>query len=157
MGLSEIYRYFDKNYGGFEPADYCPVTFSYLGYFGSRCDEYGSIDSYENHIFEPEYGKSSFCFQSNIRKNTSHYWRSDDHFEALCYEVKECNKDSLSYTIGIFSSDNFTCSNATSRQIYSIENYSGKIVCPPYWRICGGTEICNDPYVCDAISKNSNA
>ena len=22
------------------------------------------------------------------------------------------------------------------------------MVCPPYWRICGGSELCNDPLEC---------
>ena len=124
--VAEHYQYFEDNMAGFKPADFCPVSFG---------------------------EKASFFFFFNLIKNATkvnynYYLYYKNSFASLCYEIKECNKDSLSYTIGISSSENFTCSNATSRQIYSIENYLGRIVCPPFWRICGGTEICNDPYEC---------
>ncbi len=116
------YKYFGNNsVGGFEPTDFCPVAF-----FSRSCR-----------------GDDSFCFQTNL--STSGTIR---YFQARCYKVKSCDKNTFTYTVEITNSDSITCSDATSQKTSNLGSYNGVLVCPPYWRICGGENLCNDPFEC---------
>jgi hypothetical protein len=70
----------------------------------------------------------------------------------MCYEVKECNDEYLYYLVDI--GDNlFNCSNAIEMNEYNIEGFDGSFICPPYWRICGGSVLCNDPIECSELKS----
>ena len=116
------YKYFGNNsVGGFEPTDFCPVA-----YFSRSCHD-----------------DNNFCFQTNL--STSGTIR---YFQARCYKVKSCDKNTFTYTVEITNSDSITCSDATSQKTSNLGSYNGVLVCPPYWRICGGENLCNDPFEC---------
>ena len=73
-----------------------------------------------------------------------------DKLTARCLQIKNCDSNTLSYTVEIGDGDGdiFICSNATSQLAYEVEGFEGILVCPPYWRICGGNQLCNDPLEC---------
>ena len=147
------YQYFNDNYSGFEPSDFCPVSMSYPYsnyYLYSRCDNYG-LKSLPDDIYE-NFGPNNFCFKSSliensIVNNTSiEYYK--DYLTARCYKVTKCNPDTLSYSVEIDSGMEFNCTEAYETKINNIEGYEGIFICPPYWRVCGGTVLCNDPFEC---------
>ena len=158
INLEKNYQYFGNGkIGGFEPADFCPVSLNepdnnYKLF--SRCDENG-MKNLPSDLGE-KFGKKSFCFLSslisenankNIKKNFSGK-------KAMCYEVQECNDDFYYYLVDI--GDNiFNCTNAFENQKYVVEGYEGFINCPPYWRVCGGSVLCNNPFECSNLKSTT--
>ena len=140
--VPEEYQYFnDKTkLGGYESFDYCPISIN--SDIKDRCDEFGNAATNET------VGNKSFCFETFLFEYKPFDFYNINSIYPKCFEVKECNYNTLSYTIGISSENNFICPNAVYRKEYKVENSSGSITCPPFWRICGGTKICNNPYDC---------
>ena len=144
------YLYFNNNYTGFEPSDYCPISIYYDDdyYLTSRCDIHG-IKKLPDELYE-DYGPNNFCFQSSLLKNSVIDILSDykDVLTARCYKITECNTNALSYSVEIDSGINSICSEANETKKNIIDGYDGYFICPPYWRVCGGTVLCNDPFEC---------
>ena len=144
------YLYFNNNYTGFEPSDYCPISIYYDDdyYLTSRCDIHG-IKKLPDELYE-DYGPNNFCFQSSLLKNNVIDILSDykDVLTARCYKITECNINTLSYSVEIDSGINSICSEANETKKNIIDGYDGYFICPPYWRVCGGTVLCNDPFEC---------
>ena len=145
------YQYFNSSeYGGFFPADYCPVTMSYsyyyYYYFYSKCDLYG----YNYNRLTPEYGEiygdKSICVLSSLKPLSS---ISDDFMTARCHKVISCNPDkTFSLDIG-----NVILNCSGNYEEVEVEGYYGTIICPDYNRVCTGSVWCNDPLIC--IEKES--
>ena len=99
------YLYFNNNYTGFEPSDYCPISIYYDDdyYLTSRCDIHG-IKKLPDELYE-DYGPNNFCFQSSLLKNSVIDILSDykDVLTARCYKITECNINTLSYSVEIFT------------------------------------------------------
>ena len=157
--VPSIYQYFtDTSKGGYEPADYCPASvpskITSGDYLISRCDENGSNNIHTG--LGEVLSATSFCFQSSLlSKSASASLKSTygNKLTARCYQVLNCVHSTFSYDIMIEGSS-FTCKEATKTETYTnITGMDGDIVCPPYWRVCGGTVLCNDPFVC--AEKNS--
>ena len=154
--IKKEYQYFgSKKIGGFEPADYCPVSLNdddiYYKLY-SRCDNNG-LREFPTELGE-KFGNNSFCFISSLLyKNSSENMKKKySEKRAMCYEVKECNDEYLYYLVDI--GDNlFNCSNAIEMNEYNIEGFDGSFICPPYWRICGGSVLCNDPIECSELKS----
>ena len=148
--IKKEYQYFgSKKIGGFEPADYCPVSLNdddiYYKLY-SRCDNNG-LREFPTELGE-KFGNNSFCFISSLlNKNSSENMKKKySEKRTMCYEVKECNDEYLYYLVDI--GDNlFNCSNAIEMNEYNIEGFDGSFICPPYWRICGGSVLLEVFYV----------
>ena len=154
--IKKEYQYFgSKKIGGFEPADYCPVSLNdddiYYKLY-SRCDNNG-LREFPTEL-GVKFGNNSFCFISSLlNKNSSENMKKKySEKRTMCYEVKECNDEYLYYLVDI--GDNlFNCSNAIEMNEYNIEGFDGSFICPPYWRICGGSVLCNDPIECSELKS----
>ncbi len=149
------FQYFgDIKTGGYEPADYCPVAMPYPSqtgnyYLYSRCDSKGE-KILPNEIYEI-FGDESFCFQSSLmRSSVSQTIKNKygDKLTARCLKINECDSNTLSYSVKIDDEKDVICSNATSQSNTEVDGFEGIFVCPPYWRICGGIRLCNDPLKC---------
>ena len=158
INLEKNYQYFGNGkIGGFEPADFCPVSLNepdnnYKLF--SRCDENG-MKNLPSDLGE-KFGKKSFCFLSSlINENANKKIKKNlGDKKAMCYEVQECNDDFYYYLVDI--GDNiFNCTNAFENQKYVVEGYEGFINCPPYWRVCGGSVLCNNPFECSNLKSTT--
>ena len=130
------YKYFGNNSGGgFEPTDFCPVA---IGNNYYSCDSNG-----ERHYSDESFGDKNFCFQTNLLTSGT-----IGYLQARCYKVISCDKNTFTYKVEITNSDYIICSDATSQKTSNLDGYNGVLVCPPYWRICGGENLCNDPFEC---------
>ena len=142
--IPKVFQYFDNlNYGGFYPANFCPVAdspYSEDDYYPSNC-RYGS-SSYSSEYGEI-IGDSSFCFLSSLTPSSS-----NDNITSrpMCYKV-ECNRDTKQLVIYVGSST-FIC--PTNGGITSGSGYKGILTCPRYYDICGtkSDELCNDLFDC---------
>ena len=163
--IPSIYQYFDDpQIGGYSPADYCPASMSYASssgnsYLYSRCDSNG-LQTFHNGLGEV-FGPDSFCFQSSLFNSSASAdlkSKYGNKLTARCYKVEHCDNATLSYDILIEGKD-FGCKDATEEkpydQITGSEGITGEIVCPPYWRVCGGTQLCNDPFECASASSET--
>ena len=146
--IPKRYRYFDDSHiGGFEPANYCPVSDSRQqdnDYYPSSC-LVGTSD------LDQEYGEiisnSSFCFISSLLPSNSQINSVD---RAICYKV-ECDNENMQIVVNI-GNKKINCSTEGG-VINEPAGFKGKIICPQYYEICGQEtevegEICNDMYDC---------
>ena len=171
--LPERYQYFtNKQYGGFGPADYCPVSKednseSKIAYFTGHCSLKGnggygtqikyetitngkkSMNSYTNSELKQFTGETnsdhSFCYQSSLFKSGTSFDTSV--IRSICYETF-CSDKSLTIKI---QEDYFVCPRAGGK--VKVEGYDGYFMCPDYNLICSGTVLCNDMF--DCVEKKS--
>ena len=160
--VPDIYQYFtDTTLGGYVPADYCPVAMSSASssgnfYLYSRCDAQGKA-SFHSGLTE-ELSTTSFCFQSSLLSTGASAELKTQYgnkLTARCYKVLNCDDATLSYTINIEGAD-FECEQASKTETYdSITGMDGEFICPPYWRVCGGNPLCNDPFDCATANSKT--
>ena len=164
----EYIYYENKNWGGWEPADYCPVAQYYEAetvdrYYVGHClkghGDYGSQIEYNSSYFKyssatmkkytgETYSNHSFCILSSlIKENTKNVELYSKTLRADCYEMF-CSLRSL--TIKIFN-DYIVCPRGGGK--ITVEGYKGYFLCPDYNLICSGTVLCNDLFEC--IDKKS--
>ena len=157
------YQYFgDTKIGGFQPADYCPVAMSYPSetgnyYLYSRCDDEAKKNNLPEDIYQT-FGDKSFCFQSSLMKSSASQTTKNkygDKLTARCLKITQCDPETLSYKVQIDTNKDFNCSDATSQKAYEVDGFEGILVCPPYWRICGGIPLCNDPLKCATVGSKT--
>ena len=151
-GIYSQYQYFNNTkIGGFEPADYCPVTLSYPSqnyYFYSRCDSNGKNIYNLSPEYGETYGPNSICVLSSLKLKSS---SSDSYKTARCHEVISCDTNTKSFILDI-GEVNLNCSG--NYEEIEVEGYSGSIICPDYNRVCTGItktkiiDFCNDPLDC---------
>ena len=163
------YIYFEKQtYGGFGPADYCPVAQSmyneeYTAQYTGQCNQkgnggYGINIYYEDRknysseslsdITGETYSDHSFCFLSSLFKENM---EDADYFSsvnrAICYDLF-CSEKSLTVQI---HDDYIVCPRAGGK--IEVEGYKGFFLCPDYNLMCSGTVLCNDMFEC--VEKES--
>ena len=146
--IPKRYRYFDDdNLGGFEVANYCPVSNN----IEKNGDYYPLNCRVGTSTFSSEYGEiignSSFCFISSLLPNNSNVNPSD---RAICYKV-ECDSDNLKIIVNIGSNKVYCPTEGGI--IDNPSGFKGTINCPQYYEICGQEtekegDICNDIFDC---------
>ena len=145
------YRYFTNSYyGGFFPADYCPVAnvnsnSKTSNYYPKNCN-YGEV-SYGD--YGEVLGESSFCFNSSLLPSSSNL---QPEYHAICYEV-ECDNTNKRIVVH-YGSSSINC--PTSGGTLTPSGFKGYLICPKYIDICSSEsgKLCNDMFEClDKQSK----
>ena len=146
--IPKRYRYFsDSDVGGFEPANYCPVSNTVSqssDYYHASC-RVGSTSLSSD--FGEVIGNSSFCFLSSLLPSNSQLSSSS---RAICYQV-ECDSENKQIIVNIGNNKVYCPTNGGT--IDNPSGFKGSINCPEYYEICGQEtenegEICNDMYDC---------
>ena len=179
--IPQYYKYFEnEKYGGFSPADFCPVSISSSSeenntYYIGHCSKMGS----------GEYGtKINYLAKEITRINTTTYTttfyyhnKSGDLADitgetfsdnSFCYQ-STLIKNGINFNATVaraicyesFCSDRsltvkikddyFVCPRAGGK--IEVEGYTGYFLCADYNLICSGTVMCNDLF--DCIEKKS--
>ena len=164
------YNYYGKDFGGFEKADYCPVSRTYYreetnGYYVGNCNfgfgDYGNKIMYSKDneevyyksgdiekITGEKYTDHSFCYQSSLVKTDDpDYNIFSKVVRSVCYETF-CSSKSLTIKIH----DNYIVCPRAGGKIKAL-GFEGFLLCPDYNLICSGTVLCND--FIDCVFKNS--
>ena len=151
--INSYYQYFsESNVGGYEPADYCPISFDNLYdktnyYFATNC-KLGKQNTIHSDYGET-FGNNSICVESSLIPS---YSSQSQIFRSICYEIQ--------------------CDNVNKNVILNIKNmqvvcpieggilnepkgYKGKVRCPDYNSVCTAKNWCNDPL--DCIEKKITA
>jgi len=148
VNIPSNYQYFNNpNYGGFQPANFCPVPnvqTDESDYYPSNC-KVGTSD------LDTDYGESigdtSFCFISSLLPRDSKLNVTE---QAICYEVQcdDYNKKIIVY-IGSLT---VTCPTSGG-YVSDPSGFKGRIYCPKYIDICDSKDnnICNEMF--DCLSK----
>ena len=146
--IPKRYRYFsDSDVGGFEPANYCPVSNTVSqssDYYHASC-RVGSTSLSSD--FGEVIGNSSFCFLSSLLPSNSQLSSSS---RAICYQV-ECDSENKQIIVNIGNNKVYCPTDGGT--IDNPSGFKGSINCPEYYEICGQEtenegEICNDMYDC---------
>ena len=168
--LSEQFQYYsNKNWGGWENADYCPIAKEgdpsmtdkyYLGHCAKGTGDYGSRIRYDNTSYfihtsqaikdrtGETYSNHSYCILSSLVKEKSNNVELiSKTLRGVCYEMF-CSAKSL--TIKIHT--NYILCPRSGGKI-TVEGYKGFFLCPDYNLVCSGTVLCNDLF--DCIEKKS--
>ena len=162
--IPDEYNYYEDILGGYEPADYCPVSINYneeekqhhfVGHCQKESGKYGTLIHYNtnqelsNENIKQHTGEvltfNSFCYLSSL--STSEL--ISKVVRANCYETFCSNK---SLTIKIFN-DYIVCPRAGGT--IHVVGYNGYLLCPDYNLICSGTVVCNNLF--DCVEKQSLA
>ena len=145
--LPSAYRYFSNpTYGGFQPADYCPVAYADEDdndYYPASCRIGNStLSNYGEYI-----GDNSFCFVSSLLPSSSSYQST---YQSICYKV-ECDSNNKKIIV-IYGSSSITCPT-NGGNITNPSGFKGTITCPKYTEICDfeGNIMCNSLF--DCLSK----
>ena len=170
QSIPKHYQYYwNPSYGGFEAADYCPVSREFEAddrYYVGHCSNKGngkygdeiqyfvnnSYKFYKNEDLEEitgeTYSDHSFCFLSSlIKKSQPNFEIYSNVFRAVCYEIF-CSPKSLTVKIH----DNYIVCPRSGGKI-QIDEYEGYFLCPDYNLMCSGTILCNDMF--DCVEKKS--
>ena len=144
--LLTAYRYFDNLNGGYQFADFCPVSIAgYIknAYLPYSC-VFGTPYQYPAGMQE-RISDTSACFISSLVNNNS----SDSSFlvgsyNPICYSYT-CNSTSKTVTITV-GTNSVNC--AINGGKATISGYSGSIICPDYNSVCTGTSQCRSMVSC---------
>ena len=184
--LPSYYRYFtDETYGGFSPADYCPVSREYYkeaenAYYTGSCSNKGNGGYGTRIIYQVEetvkINETHYSQQTNRYYYTSEYLQSlsitgetySDH--SFCYQ-SSLIKNNINFDSSIVRAicyESFCSDLSLTVKInedylvcpraggkIEVEGYKGFFLCPDYNLICSGSVICNDMF--DCVEKNSTA
>ena len=138
------YQYFSNpSYGGFSPANYCPVTAA----TDSDTDYYPNNCNVGNSSLHGDYGEvmgsNSFCFLSSLLPTSS---RQNITYQSICYRVR-CNSSIKQISVSVGSS---TVNCPTNGGNVTLSGYNGVITCPKYTDICDAedNEVCNTSFQC---------
>ena len=139
--LDDKYRYFkDRKKGGFEHADYCPVSYELEtdnNYFYPKNCNYGKQD-YSTEVI----GISSICFESSIFNNNK---------ESICYKMS-CEQNNK---INVYINNNIIICPGYDTILSNPNQLKGEIHCPDYNIVCTSSIWCNNMF--DCIDKKSIA
>ena len=139
--LEDKYRYFiDRKKGGFEAADYCPVSFlleTDNKYFYPKNCNYGKGE-YSTETL----GSSSICFESSIFNNDK---------ESVCYKMT-CLQDKK---MNVYIKNNVIICPGYDTVLSNPNSLKGEIHCPDYNLVCTSSVWCNEMF--DCIDKKSTA
>ena len=139
------YQYFSNpKYGGFMPADYCPVAYSEQ----TETDYYPTSCKIGSSTLSSDYGEiigdNSFCFISSLMPINSN---KDVSSQAICYRV-ECDNNNKQIIVNVGSSS-ITCPTSGGT-VTNPSGFKGSLKCPKYIDICNfeGNIICNEMFDC---------
>ena len=146
--IPKRYRYFDSSdIGGFQPADYCPVS----NIVSQSDDYYPSSCAVGTSTLSADYGEvignTSFCFISSLLPTSSQLTSVE---RAICYKV-ECDSENMQIIVNI-GNNKVNCPT-DGGIITNPSGFKGYIDCPQYYEICGQEtenegDICNDMFEC---------
>ncbi len=127
------WRYYTKkNYGGFQDADFCPITQNYNeDYEVSTCNR--GTKQYNNDYI----GDSSFCFMNSLGNG--------EDFLPTCNKIT-CDFDNRKYTVK-YGSATIACPKEGG-VISSVSGYKGKFYCPEFNLVCTSRQVCNGVFEC---------
>ena len=182
--FSSYYQYFsNERYGGFSPADFCPVSMAYPdesenAYYTGQCSFKGN-GGYGTRIIYNETQKITINETHYQIKSSNVYYTSEmlkltlgetysDH--SFCYQSSLVKNNSNFYSDVVraicfesfcsdysltikINEDYIVCPRAGGK--IEVEGYKGFFLCPDYNLICSGTVICNDMF--DCVDKKSEA
>ena len=140
------YQYFkNPTYGGFSPANYCPIPMYFISdtdYYPSNCNVGTSTLNWD---YGEVIGKNSFCFLSSLLPISS---IQNQIYQPICYKVK-CNSINrqIIVSVGYYLTVNCPTNGGNITVPY---DYKGVITCPKYTDICDGedNEVCNSSFDC---------
>ena len=145
ISIPKSYQYFsDPNYGGFQPANFCPVASvdtDESDYYPDSC-KIGI--SYLNSEYGETIGDMSFCFISSLLPRNSQLNSTE---QAICYEV-QCDNSNKKIIVHI---GDLTVECPTSGGIVNNPSgFKGSINCPDYFEICDFKDniMCNEMFDC---------
>ena len=146
--IPDQYQYYvDGTLGGFESADYCPVSVSISeDKDAGRCSE---TKNEANTKYGESFSSNSFCALSSlIKKTDTNSGEHSETYQAVCFEMY-CSKKSLTIKVG---QDYFVCPRQGGK-IPGNDNFIGYLICPDYNLICTADIICNNMF--DCVNKKS--
>ena len=139
--LPNEYRYWvDSNKGGYESADYCPVSWfkdedNY--YFGFSCTI--GVKLYDGEIISPD----SLCFISSLNIPGKTITE-----RSICYNV-ECKSSTRVYLVTLqFDSKDYKIECPTAGAKLKIDGLNGEILCPDYNLMCTKSNSCKETIDC---------
>ena len=137
------YQYLNNlnGYGGYTPADYCPISWTNSigrnSYYSQSCTE-GEISRSEKLISGFSVSNNSICIISSLNDNLN---------SEFIYKTASCLKIACNYDIKTFSVDigkqTIECPNEGGE--INVEGYKGSIICPPYNRVCTSKVYTGNP------------
>ena len=170
--IPKEYQYFSKSSGGFETADYCPISFRKYEeektiYYVGHCSDIGGDNYginipyiYSNNkakyyssgelksITGEHHSSNSYCVLSSlISKKISDYKKYSNTLRAVCYQMY-CSTSSLTIQI---NNNYFVCPRARGK--IDALDFDGYLLCPDYNLICSGKALCNNMF--DCVEKKS--
>ena len=180
--IPEYYQYFsNKDYGGFAPADFCPVAREFTddneySYYTGHCSLkgngfYGNKIQYE--ITEKKRINSTHVYVSkrlyyNTSKQLEHITGETYSDHSFCYQSTLIKNDinfnsnvvraicyesfCSDYSLTIKINDDYIVCPRSGGKII-VDGYKGYFICPDYNLICSGTIMCNDMF--DCVDKKS--
>jgi hypothetical protein len=125
--------------GGFEAADYCPVSYNYQN----------EVDKYYNYGFNCKYGylfnkdlgeiigEKSICFESSLVPHNYNN-KNDNDLLSICYEIK-CDRDKKE--INIYFDNSIIICPKDGGILNNPKGINGDINCPDYNIICTSKSI----------------
>ena len=153
------YRYFNSaTRGGFETADYCPVTIAKpvdKYYYENSC----SIGANTDENFPDTLSSESFCVLSSLTPFNKKDELADfrGKFRAQCLKV-ECkvteDEDNMKFARFYYDKEKYVDCPPGGGKV-TVEDYEGYFMCPDYNLVCTGTTVCNSVKSC--IDKQSTA
>ena len=156
--INENYRYFkDKYIGGFEMADYCPVSYDHRAhsdntynnyYFPLNC-AYGVLD--KSTYYNQQISENSLCFESSLISNANSD-KIQKNYQSICYKVA-CDK--INKNLIVYIGDSKVTCLKEGGKIENPNGYVGVINCPDYNLVCTSDIWCNDMF--DCIDKSAIA
>ena len=139
------YQYFDSPYyGGFLPANFCPVAlqdYSETNYYPGSC-KFGISNLASD--YGEKIGDTSFCFISSLIPSSSSY---NIISRPICYEV-QCDSNNKEIIVNI-GSTKIICPTSGGT-INNPSGFKGSIICPKYIDICDFKDniLCNEMFDC---------
>ena len=152
--IEKRFSYYSNRYiGGFEAADFCPVSYTYYDEELEKSYNYHYNCKYGHNIFKElgeVIGKSSLCFESSLLPTSNP--EDLDEMYSICYEV-ECDRDKKQ--IKVLIGNSYVICPKKGTILNNPNGFKGQIKCPDYNIICTSKIWCNELF--DCISKKSEA
>ena len=145
--INSSYRYFGNLQGGYQLADFCPVSqaFNLDGVHLPYSCIFGIKSQFPPEL-EERISDLSACFVSSLVNNNKTSIVSDyiGKIKSICYSYI-CN--SSNKTITVLIGNNYAICD-TNGGTASINGYSGILYCPDYYSICTGVSRCRSIIEC---------
>ena len=137
----------DDNYVGRKETNYCPIAEFNTDTLSNSLSTGSCYDTPENYVnsLGEEFGEESFCILRSLNDNNGN---NIDNIRAACYKMF-CSLKSLTIKIG---NDYIVCPRSGGK--IKPENFNYYILCPDYYLICSGNNLCNNIFNCiDKVSE----